>query len=240
MGRPVAHELLGKPDGTHMGPTTYVCQMTEADDQLKVEIEWCLARLEEKLADLDPYSKQAQEAAKVHRILKSSKAPVIKKRQAMRNMFGDYREKMKAAEKKKLQAMKKSKLVPVKDTPPESKFLRLSSGAAQIHKSSEGALSAAASAVSQLSVTESSEPANRLHPLSGKDDSLSTLPSVTNICTDSSTENGEFQFDFNKCEKAVDNNGSLETSTDNVPVNYFVLKPALEEFHFDFESITPE
>lgn len=33
-------------------------QMSEgADDQLKVEIEWCLARLEEKLSGLDPFSR---------------------------------------------------------------------------------------------------------------------------------------------------------------------------------------
>lgn len=37
---------------------------------------------------------------KALRILSSTKAPFIKKRQVMRNMFGDYREKMKVLEKK--------------------------------------------------------------------------------------------------------------------------------------------
>ena len=27
------------------------------EDQMKVEVDWCMARLEEKLAALDPYSK---------------------------------------------------------------------------------------------------------------------------------------------------------------------------------------
>ena len=28
-----------------------------SEDQLKVEVDWCLARLEEKLAAMDPYSR---------------------------------------------------------------------------------------------------------------------------------------------------------------------------------------
>ena len=42
----------------------------------------------------------AQEAVKVLKILQSSKAPLIKKRQAMRNTFGDYRAKMKKEQTK--------------------------------------------------------------------------------------------------------------------------------------------
>ena len=40
------------------------------------------------------------EAIKVLKILRSDKAPLVKKRQAMRNTFGDYRQKIKEEEKK--------------------------------------------------------------------------------------------------------------------------------------------
>ena len=40
------------------------------------------------------------EAVKVLKVLQSSKAPLVKKRQAMRNTFGDYRAKMKKEQAK--------------------------------------------------------------------------------------------------------------------------------------------
>ena len=39
-------------------PLAPLFQMSE--DQLKVEVDWCLARLEEKLAAMDPYSRPGQ------------------------------------------------------------------------------------------------------------------------------------------------------------------------------------
>lgn len=34
-----------------------------SEDQLKVEVDWCLARLEEKLAAMDPYTRPGNPAA---------------------------------------------------------------------------------------------------------------------------------------------------------------------------------
>ncbi|KAK6175577.1 hypothetical protein SNE40_014008 [Patella caerulea] len=61
------------------------------------------------LKHVKPDSKQAVDACKVLKILKSSKAPLVKKRQAMRITFGDYRQKMKdeaASSSKAAQNMK--------------------------------------------------------------------------------------------------------------------------------------
>ena len=42
----------------------------------------------------------AEEAMKILKILQNPKAPMVKKRQAMRNTFGDYRKKMAEEERK--------------------------------------------------------------------------------------------------------------------------------------------
>lgn len=70
------------------------------EDDLYKEIEWCIGQLELGLSRQNPSSRQAQESQKIIRILKSGKAPLVKKRQAMRNTFGDYRKKMKEEEKR--------------------------------------------------------------------------------------------------------------------------------------------
>ena len=46
------------------------------------------------------YTFIAAEAVKILKILRNPSAPMVKKRQAMRNTFGDYRKKMAEEEKK--------------------------------------------------------------------------------------------------------------------------------------------
>ncbi|XP_076451923.1 uncharacterized protein LOC143287657 [Babylonia areolata] len=193
------------------------------DEQMQMEVDWCLARVEEKLAGMDPYSRPAQEAAKVHRILKSSKAPVIKKRQAMRNMFGDYRAKMKAMEKKSLAAMKKSKLVAVAEPPTDSKFFRRAAGAQAAHEVSEKSVSSAADSLNQLSVNKTET----------RTDAQAVCPTECNPAGDSASSEGNFKFDFDSSECGPDAEAQASSGT-GVHQNYFVIKPSNEEFRFNF------
>lgn len=86
------------------------------EDGLYREIEWCIGQLELGLTKQNPSSRQAQDAQKIIRILKSEKAPLIKKRQAMRNTFGDYRKKMQEEEKRTQASLKNTVMKPVEIT----------------------------------------------------------------------------------------------------------------------------
>ncbi|NWS35712.1 CH033 protein, partial [Polioptila caerulea] len=65
-----------------------------SDEQLWKEVDWCVNQLELGLKTQKPTPKQAEEALRAIRTLRSDKAPLVKKRQLMRAMFGDYRKKM--------------------------------------------------------------------------------------------------------------------------------------------------
>ncbi|XP_050835842.1 N-acetylglucosamine-6-phosphate deacetylase isoform X2 [Serinus canaria] len=67
---------------------------SQSDEQLWKEVDWCVSQLELGLKTQKPTPKQAEEALRAIRTLRSDKAPLVKKRQLMRSMFGDYRKKM--------------------------------------------------------------------------------------------------------------------------------------------------
>lgn len=60
-------------------------------DRLEMELLWCIEQLEMGLQRKQPTPKQAQETARILKILNSSKAPVAQKRQVMHMTFGDYK-----------------------------------------------------------------------------------------------------------------------------------------------------
>ncbi|XP_064009181.1 UPF0488 protein C8orf33 homolog [Pogoniulus pusillus] len=66
----------------------------QLDEQLWKEVDWCVEQLELGLKTQKPTPRQAAEALQAIRTLRSDKAPLVKKRQLMRAMFGDYRKKM--------------------------------------------------------------------------------------------------------------------------------------------------
>ncbi|XP_041575002.2 UPF0488 protein C8orf33 homolog isoform X1 [Taeniopygia guttata] len=66
----------------------------QSEEQLWKEVDWCMNQLELGLKTQKPTQKQAEEALRAIRTLRSDKAPLVKKRQLMRAMFGDYRKKM--------------------------------------------------------------------------------------------------------------------------------------------------
>lgn len=65
-----------------------------ADEQLSRELDWCIEQLELGLKTQKTSSKQREEAVRALKTLHSSKAPLVKKRQVMRAVSGDYRKKM--------------------------------------------------------------------------------------------------------------------------------------------------
>ncbi|KAM7038553.1 UPF0488 protein C8orf33 homolog isoform 3-T4 [Acridotheres tristis] len=67
---------------------------SQSDEQLRKEVDWCVNQLELGLKTQKPTPRQAEEALRAIRTLRSDKAPLVKKRQLMRAMFGDYRKKM--------------------------------------------------------------------------------------------------------------------------------------------------
>ncbi|XP_043082596.1 UPF0488 protein C8orf33 homolog [Puntigrus tetrazona] len=64
------------------------------DEQLSRELDWCIEQLELGLRTQKTSSKQREEASHALKTLRSSKAPLVKKRQVMRAISGDYRKKM--------------------------------------------------------------------------------------------------------------------------------------------------
>ncbi|XP_070617135.1 UPF0488 protein C8orf33 homolog isoform X2 [Erythrolamprus reginae] len=58
------------------------------------ELEWCITQLETGLLRLNPTPKQADETRHILKVLRSRKAPLVKKRHMMHHVFGDYRLKM--------------------------------------------------------------------------------------------------------------------------------------------------
>lgn len=66
----------------------------EAEDQLEVELCWCVQQLQTALDSGKLTEKQKFDTNKTLNVLKSNTAPLIKKRQYMRTTFGDYRKKM--------------------------------------------------------------------------------------------------------------------------------------------------
>lgn len=64
------------------------------EQQLSQELDWCIEQLELGLRTQKSSTKQREEASRALKTLRSSKAPIVKKRQVMRAVSGDYRKKM--------------------------------------------------------------------------------------------------------------------------------------------------
>ncbi|TRY93046.1 hypothetical protein DNTS_011683 [Danionella cerebrum] len=64
------------------------------EEQLSRELDWCIEQLELGLRTQKTSSKQREDATHALKTLRSTKAPLVKKRQVMRAISGDYRKKM--------------------------------------------------------------------------------------------------------------------------------------------------
>uniref|UniRef100_A0A7M4DWR3 Uncharacterized protein n=1 Tax=Crocodylus porosus TaxID=8502 RepID=A0A7M4DWR3_CROPO len=76
-----------------------------SDEQLRRELDWCVEQLELGLKMQKSTPKQGKQALHAIRTLRSDKAVLVKKRQVMQAMFGDYRKKMEEERQKQLKLM---------------------------------------------------------------------------------------------------------------------------------------
>ncbi|XP_072205436.1 UPF0488 protein C8orf33 homolog isoform X2 [Excalfactoria chinensis] len=115
-------------------------EISQADDQLQKEVDWCVEQLEIGLKTQKSTPKQAEEALRAIKTLRSDKAPLVKKRQVMRTIFGDYRKKMEEELCKQLKLMlsdaKSAKIVEVQNK--KCQVIRKRSGACRKSQGSAG------------------------------------------------------------------------------------------------------
>ncbi|NXK12601.1 CH033 protein, partial [Herpetotheres cachinnans] len=116
----------------------------QSDDQLWKEVYWCVEQLELGLKTQKPTPKQVEESLRAIKTLRSDKAPLVKKRQLMRAMFGDYRKKMEEEWCKELKLMeiaaKSARVVEVKGSirNKNGQFIRKHSGVCRKSQGSAG------------------------------------------------------------------------------------------------------
>ncbi|XP_017274001.1 UPF0488 protein C8orf33 homolog [Kryptolebias marmoratus] len=99
-----------------------------AEEQLNRQLDWCIEQLELGLRSHKGTPKQKEEASRALRTLRSSKAPLVKKRHVMRAMAGDYRRKMEEEQSKQLKLIQSevasAQVKVVSDRPKKSVFHR--------------------------------------------------------------------------------------------------------------------
>ncbi|XP_075575091.1 UPF0488 protein C8orf33 homolog isoform X2 [Pelecanus crispus] len=116
----------------------------QSDDQLWKEVDWCMEQLELGLKTQKSTPKQVEEALRAIKTLRNDKAPLVKKRQLMRSMFGDYRKKMEEERCKELKLMemaaKSARVMEVKGNirNKNCQFIRKCSGACGKSQGSAG------------------------------------------------------------------------------------------------------
>ncbi|XP_012060450.1 PREDICTED: UPF0488 protein CG14286 [Atta cephalotes] len=100
----------------------------EAKDLFELELCWCIQQMEASLAGGKLQEKQVQELSKQLHSLKSNTAPLVKKRQIMRNTLGDYREKMAEDERKFSKAVSVVKFIGSTSLEKKSVFIKKAAG----------------------------------------------------------------------------------------------------------------
>uniref|UniRef100_A0A8B9R0X1 CH033 protein n=1 Tax=Anas platyrhynchos TaxID=8839 RepID=A0A8B9R0X1_ANAPL len=89
----------------HLSSALSLPTENQSDNQLWKEVDWCAEQLELGLKTQKSTPKQAEEALRAIKTLRNDKAPLVKKRQVMRTLFGDYRKKMEEERCKQLKLM---------------------------------------------------------------------------------------------------------------------------------------
>ncbi|XP_016279704.1 UPF0488 protein C8orf33 homolog isoform X2 [Monodelphis domestica] len=93
----------------------------DEDEQMRLqrELDWCVEQLELGLRTQKSTPKQAEQAARAVKTLRSNRAELPKKRQVMRSLFGDYRARMEEDRKAALKAMevaaRSARVLPVEE-----------------------------------------------------------------------------------------------------------------------------
>ncbi|XP_059180806.1 UPF0488 protein C8orf33 homolog [Centropristis striata] len=129
----------GSAEGSQGGEDTEL----SAEEQLNRQLDWCIEHLESGMRSQKSTPKQKEEASRALKTLRSSKAPLAKKRQVMRSMAGDYRKKMddeKSKQYKLIQSeIASAQVKVVSDSPKKSVFHRRAGVKAQTAETETGA-----------------------------------------------------------------------------------------------------
>ncbi|XP_072453869.1 uncharacterized protein [Notamacropus eugenii] len=110
-----------QPPPAHRGPGQGGGAEERAQDEqlrLQRELDWCVEQLELGLRTQRSTPKQAEQAARAVKTLRSPRAELPKKRQLMRALFGDYRARMEEDRKAALKAMeaaRSAQVLPVEE-----------------------------------------------------------------------------------------------------------------------------
>ncbi|CAK9823733.1 UPF0488 protein CG14286 [Anthophora retusa] len=97
---------------SNANPDTSSGLSQEAEDQFELELCWCIQQLEMCLATGKLSEKQVHDLTKNINTLRSNNAPLVKKRQVMRNTLGNYREIMALDEQKHRKTASSIKFTP--------------------------------------------------------------------------------------------------------------------------------
>ncbi|XP_048214956.1 UPF0488 protein C8orf33 homolog [Perognathus longimembris pacificus] len=92
------------------GPEESPVSAEAQTDRLALELAWCVEQLELGLKMQRSTPKQKEQAIGAIRTLRSEKAPLPRKRQLMRSLFGDYRAQMEAEWQEALRALRTAAL----------------------------------------------------------------------------------------------------------------------------------
>lgn len=143
--RPRVKSADGKPSAVESPETasTSSDQPDISDDaKLHKELNWCIEQLRLGLMTQKSSSKQVQESIRLIKVLSSSSAPLVKKRQIMRQTFGDYRKKIAEEEKrwqKETERLQKKAFIATAEQPREkSTYFRGSSHKKEVSPPSPG------------------------------------------------------------------------------------------------------
>ncbi|XP_038156863.1 UPF0488 protein C8orf33 homolog [Cyprinodon tularosa] len=102
------------------------------EEELNRQLDWCIEQLELGIRSQKGTPKQKEEASRALKTLRSSKAPLVKKRQLMRAMTGDYRKKMEEEKNKQFKLIQSetasAQVKVVSDAPKKSVFHRRAEG----------------------------------------------------------------------------------------------------------------
>ncbi|KAM6121613.1 UPF0488 protein C8orf33 homolog isoform 2-T2 [Phoenicopterus ruber ruber] len=140
----INRKAKAEANGCQNKDTSHQDETSQSDDQLWKEVDWCVEQLELGLKTQKSTPKQVEEALRAIKTLRNDKAPLVKKRQLMRAMFGDYRKKMEEERCKELKlmeaAVKSARVVEVKGNVRNKncQFIRKCSGACRKSQGSAG------------------------------------------------------------------------------------------------------
>ncbi|XP_061911912.1 UPF0488 protein C8orf33 homolog isoform X2 [Entelurus aequoreus] len=103
-----------------------------AEEEFKRQLDWCVEQLQLGMKSQKATTKQREDASHALKTLRSSKAPLVKKRQVMRATAGDYRKKMEDEQSKQFKLIQSelasAKLKVKSESPKKSVFHRRAEG----------------------------------------------------------------------------------------------------------------